>query len=108
MAWNAMRMVWSDEAQKRLTVVPGTVSGRPPSRPTWRARFMLCSPAPLAAPHITSSTLPGSTSGTFSISFWMMNPPMSSGRASTSEPLKARPMGVRAVATMTASGTVLS
>ena len=28
----------------------------------------------------------------------------SSGRMSTSEPLKARPMGVRPVATMTASG----
>jgi len=84
--------------------VPGTVSGRPPRSATCRARFMLCSPAPLAAPTITSSTSAGSTSGAFSMSRCTMKPPMSSGRASTSEPLKARPIGVRAVATMTASG----
>jgi hypothetical protein len=104
MAWKAMRMLCSDEAQKRLTVVPGTLSGRPASRPTWRARLAPCSPAWFAAPMITSTTEPGSTAGTFSRRDLTMKPAMSSGRASIREPLKARPMGVRAVATMTASG----
>ncbi|MBS1264927.1 MAG: hypothetical protein MAG471_00755 [Acidimicrobiaceae bacterium] len=36
----------------------------------------------------------------------MMKADMSSGRASTRLPLLARPMGVRAVATITASGIV--
>src|SRR5665213_983950 len=51
-----------------------------------------------------SSTLWGSSSGTFSRSVRTMSAVKSSGRMSTSEPLNARPMGVRAVATMTASG----
>jgi hypothetical protein len=69
-----------------------------------RATFMACSPAWLAAPNMTSSTDARSTSGTLSISVSTTKPPMSSGRASVREPLKARPIGVRAVATMTASG----
>jgi hypothetical protein len=38
----------------------------------------------------------------------MINADRSSGRQSTSDPLFARPMGVRAVATMTASGMIAS
>src|SRR5437588_5368155 len=53
---------------------------------------------------MTSTTDAGSTAGTLSIRVLMMKPPMSSGRTSFSEPLRARPIGVRAVSTMTASG----
>src|SRR5437588_2810133 len=104
MAWKAMRTDWSDEAQKRLTLVPGTLSGRPASMAMFRAMFIPCSPTWLAAPMITSSTVALSTAGTLSSRVLMMNPPRSSMRTSFSDPLKARPIGVRAVATMTASG----
>src|SRR5438270_2454798 len=104
MAWKAMRMVCSDEAQKRLTLVPGTVSGRPASAAQLRAWFMPCSPEWLADPIMTSTTDAGSTADTFCIRSLMMKAPMSSGRTSFSEPFMARPIGVRAVSTMTASG----
>src|SRR5437870_5620473 len=104
MAWKAIRIDWRDEAQKRLTLVPGTVSGSPPSMAMLRAMFMPCSPTWLAAPMITSSTSAGATAGTLSMRVLMMKPPRSSMRASLSDPLKARPIGERAVATMTASG----
>ena len=55
-------------------------------------------------PQITSSTMAGSTSLLRSSSWSMTNAVMSSGRRSISEPLKARPMGVRMVSTITASG----
>ena len=32
-----MRMVWSDDAHMRLTLVPGTVSGSPARAATFRA-----------------------------------------------------------------------
>ena len=37
-AWKAARVVWMEEAQKRVTVAPGTVS-RPSFTATVRARF---------------------------------------------------------------------
>src|SRR3954466_6230274 len=46
----------------------------------------------------------GSRAGTLSSAVLTIVAVMSSGRKSTSEPLKARPIGERAVATMTASG----
>ncbi|CAM5604242.1 hypothetical protein SALBM311S_08308 [Streptomyces alboniger] len=46
----------------------------------------------------------GSSSGTFARAAWMIVAVMSSGRRSLREPLKARPMGERAVETITASG----
>src|SRR5881227_920016 len=51
-----------------------------------------------------SSTVCGSSAGTFASAALTMSELRSSGRQSTSEPLLARPIGVRAVATMTASG----
>src|SRR5947209_15701237 len=104
MARKAMRIVCSDEAQKRLTLGRGTLSGSPASAAQLRAWFMPCSPEWLAEPSITSTTDAGSTAGTFSIRFLMMKPPMSSGRTSFKDPFRARPIGVRAVSTMTASG----
>ena len=45
MAWKAILMVCNEEAQNRLTVVPGTESGRPPSnaaiRPDVEALFVM-------------------------------------------------------------------
>jgi len=49
-------------AQRRLTVTPGTLGGRPASRAAIRATLRLSSPAPLASPRITSSTRSGSAS----------------------------------------------
>jgi hypothetical protein len=37
MAWTAARSAVSDEAQARVMVVAGTVSGSRDSSPTWRA-----------------------------------------------------------------------
>src|SRR4051794_12959510 len=51
-----------------------------------------------------SSTVCGSSAGTFASAAFTMSAVRSSGRQSTSEPLLARPIGVRAVDTITASG----
>src|SRR3954452_19075295 len=53
---------------------------------------------------IRSSMSFGSSAGTLSRAARTMVVAMSSGRKSTSDPLKARPIGDRAVLTMTASG----
>ena len=45
MAWKAIRMACRLEAQKRFTVVPGTVSGRPLRNTASRPMFIPCSPA---------------------------------------------------------------
>ena len=53
-----MAMVCRPEEQKRLTVTPEVVIGRPASRPAWRPML----PAPWATlPMKTSSTASGST-----------------------------------------------
>src|SRR5918997_3955111 len=52
-----------------------------------------------------SSRSAGSSAGTWSRVAWMTPATKSSGRTSTSEPRPARPIGVRAAATITASGT---
>ena len=79
-------------------VEPGQ-EGRPPgpgcSRPRRRAG---------RSPRIRSSTVCGSSWGTLARTALTTRAARSSGRQSTSEPLLARPMGVRPVATMTASG----
>src|SRR5580658_8210484 len=51
-----------------------------------------------------SSTVVGSSWGTWASTAFTTSAVRSSGRQSTSDPLLARPMGVRPVATMTASG----
>jgi hypothetical protein len=99
-----MRIVWSDEAQKRLTVVPGTEAGRSASSAARRARFMPCRSCGKPQPIITSTTSSRGSSGTCFSAASIANAARSSGRASTSDPLRARPIGVRVAATMTASG----
>src|SRR6478735_8656120 len=99
-----MRIVCRLEAQNRLTVVPGTVSGSSASRAARRARFIPCLSCGKPQPTITSTISARSSSGIFFRAASMANAARSSGRASTREPLRARPIGVRVAATMTASG----
>ena len=61
------------------------------------------SPAGWPQPMMRSSTSDACTAGTFAISAVMIWADMSSGRRSTSDPFEARPIGLRAVATITAS-----
>src|SRR5690606_4385203 len=63
-----------------------------------------CSPPGRPQPSMMSSMERGSSCGTLASAALIIWTVMSSGRRSLSEPLKARPMGERAVATMTASG----
>src|SRR5262245_65530917 len=98
-----MRIVCRLEAQKRFTVVPGTVSGSPASSATRRARFIPWRSCGKPQPIITSTTSARSSSGTWFSAASTANAARSSGRTSISEPFLARPIGVRAAATMTAS-----
>ena len=98
-----MRIVCRLDAQKRFTVVPGTMSGSPASSAARRARFMPCFSCGKPQPIITSTTSPGSSSGTFSSNARIAKARRSSGRTSASDPFPARPIGVRTVSTMTAS-----
>ena len=102
-AWYAIRVVCSDEEQYLLTVVPGT-SSRPSSTATTRAMLNPCSPPGSPQPSIRSSTVAGSSCGTFASAADTICTAMSSGLIEVSDPLNARPIGERAVATMTASG----
>src|SRR5918995_6146878 len=108
MAWNAILAVWSEEAQKRLTVVPGTRFGSPASRAARRARFIPCFSCGKPQPTMTSTISFGSRPCTCSTASRIANASRSSGRTSTNDPLPARPIGVRTALTMTASGTRVS
>src|SRR5829696_5218169 len=102
-AWNAIRIVCREEAQNRLTVVPGTLAGRPARSAERRARFMPCFCSGNPHPSITSTMSPRSSSETCFRAASMAKAARSSGRASTSDPFPARPIGVRAAEMMTAS-----
>ena len=52
------------DAQKRLTVTPPTLLGKPASRAPTRAMFMPCSPSGMAQPTMASSIALGSSPGT--------------------------------------------
>ncbi len=69
-----------------------------------RAMLNACRPCGMPQPQKTSSTSDGRTSGLRSSSSSTTKAPSSSGRNCASEPLKALPMGVRMVSTITASG----
>src|SRR5436309_3183213 len=99
-----MRIVCRLDAQNRFTVVPGTVSGSSASRATRRARFIPCLSCGKPQPTITSTISARSSSGTCFNAASIAKATRSSGRASTSDPLRARPIGVLVAATMTASG----
>ena len=56
----AMAIVCMPDEQKRLTVAPLVVTGRPARIAAWRAMFSPVAPSGRAQPRITSSTSPGS------------------------------------------------
>src|SRR6266851_4289817 len=103
-AWNAIRIVCRLDAQNRFPVVPGTVSGSSASKAARRPRFIPCFSCGNPHPTITSTISLRSSSGTCFNAASMAKATRSSGRASTSDPLRARPIGVRVAATITASG----
>jgi hypothetical protein len=103
MAWNAMRVVCSDDEQYRVIVVPGRWS-KPRSTATTRPMLKPCSPPGSPQPSMRSVMSFGSSSGTFARAAFTICTVRSSARISVSEPLNARPIGDRAVETISASG----
>ena len=98
----------ADRLQRRRAVaVDGRARARrrgPTSTATTRAMLKPCSPAGEPHPIITSSISVGASCGTCPSTAFTIEAVRSSGRTSTSDPLNARPIGLRAVATITASG----
>lgn len=82
------------EAHSRLTVMPGTVCGRPARSAAMRATLRLSSPAWLAQPSTTSETASGGTAGYRSRSCRMTCRARSSARTWARAPAY-RPKGVR-------------
>src|SRR2546421_1413984 len=99
----AIRVVCRDDEQYRVSVAPGRKS-YPRSTATTRAMLKPCSPPGRPQPRYRSSISCGSSWGTFASAARMIVAARSSGRRAAREPLTARPIGERAVATMTASG----
>ncbi len=93
------------EPHSRLTVTPGTVTGRPASRTAIRATSRLSSPAPLASPKTTSSILAGSREGVRSTRARTTCAARSSGRTPAKAPPNL-PIGVRTASTTYTSRTV--
>ena len=106
-AWKAIRVVCSDDEQYRVMVVPGRWS-KPSMTATTRPMLNPCSPPGSPHPRWRSTMSFGSSCGTLSRAARTMVAVRSSGRSSFSDPFMARPIGERAVATMTASGTTCS
>src|SRR5216117_2602080 len=99
----AMAMALSPDAQKRLTVDPGTDVGRPDMTATVLPTFWPCGPSGKPAPRMTSSTCAGSTSGTRRSSSLTHCTAMSSGRARLNEPRNDLARPLRTLATIIAS-----
>src|SRR3989475_229535 len=103
----AIAIACRPDEQKRLTVVPAVVTGSPARSAAWRAMFWPVAPSGSAQPITTSSTSPGSIPARFTA--WAMTwPPMAAPCVLLNAPRYARPIGVRAVETMTASAMGLS
>ena len=85
------------EPQSRLTVVAGSVTGRPDSSTAIRPTLRLSSPAPLALPQTTSPMSWGSRSGSVASTPRIAVAARSSGRTPDSPPLNL-PNGVRTAA----------
>ena len=88
------------EAQKRLTVMPPTLCGRPARMAPMRATFRPCCASGIAQPQMMSSIALGSSEGTWLRAERRASASRSSGRRCLNEPLCERPMGVRVAATM--------
>src|SRR5437868_3138604 len=100
--WLARAMVCRPEEQKRLTVIPGTVTGQPARIAIWRAMFQPVAPSGLAQPMITSSTSSASTLARSSAACTTW-PPIFAPWVVLSAPRQLLQSGVRAVETITAS-----
>src|SRR5258706_15949965 len=98
-----MAIALSPDAQKRLTVDPGTDDGRPDMSATVRPTFWPCGPSGKPAPRMTSSISVGSTSGTRRRSSRTHCTAMSSGRVRLNEPRNDLARPLRTLATITAS-----
>src|SRR5256884_2358825 len=98
-----MAMALSPEAQKRLTVDPGTDDGRPDMSATVLPTFWPCGPSGKPAPRMTSAICAGSPSGTRRRSSRTHCTAMSSGRARLNEPRNDLARPLRTLATITAS-----
>src|SRR4029077_12413975 len=98
-----MAIALSPDAQKRLTVDPGTDDGSPDMIATVRPTFWPCGPSGNPAPRMTSSICAGSTSGTRRSSSRTHCTAMSSGLARLNEPRNDLARPLRTLATITAS-----
>ena len=87
------------EAQKRLTVMPPTLLGRPASTAPIRATFSPCCASGIAQPQTTSSIACGSRPGTWARAERSTVASSSSGRVLRKNPRCERPIGVRVAAT---------
>jgi hypothetical protein len=103
----ALAIVCRPEEQNRLTVWPGTLSGRPARWAAILATFIPWVPSVMAQPSSTSSTSAGSRPSARRSASAMATPAMSSGRLARRLPRGARPTAVRAPATITASFTLV-
>src|SRR5688572_22826438 len=96
-----MAMVCRPDEQKRLTVMPDTVTGRSAISAIWRAMLAPVAPSGLAQPMMTSSTASGATPARCSacLTAW---PPSVAPCVMLNAPFQLLVRGVRAVETMTA------
>ena len=101
-------IVCKPDEQKRLTVVPGMLSGSPAAIAATRATLKPCSPSGIAQPRTTSSISSGeSFPATCATTALIAAAAISSGRVVRNVPRGALPTAVRAPATMTASLTIV-
>ena len=91
------------DAQKRLTVIPPTLCGKPANTAPIRAIFKPWEASGIAQPHIKSSIACGSSVGTCASAACNALTSKSSGRVLRKNPRCERPMGVRVAATIYAS-----
>ena len=97
----ASAMVCRPDEQKRLTVMPDTVTGQPARSATWRAMLAPVAPSGVAQPMMTSSTSPGSMPAR-AMACSTAWPPSVAPCVMLKEPFQLLAKGVRAVETITA------
>src|SRR4051794_12575572 len=102
----AIATACSPEEQNRFTVIADVLAGSPARSAAWRAMLPPVAPSGLAQPMTASSMSPGSSPAR-STACLMTWPPISAPWVRLKAPRMARPIGVRAVDTMTASTMVL-
>src|SRR5438270_3163149 len=104
----AIAMACNPDEQKRFTVVPAVVGGRPASMAATRATLWPCGPCGCPQPRITSSISLGSSFGVLRRTSWMQCAARSSGRVRLNDPRNDFASAVRELVTTTASLMVSS